>query len=59
MALTLFLLLVPPLLLQHFPLCFLQQLQVVHWPKHVGERVVLWGAPLIVLLVRKLVEERL
>lgn len=55
MALTLFLLLVPPLLLQHFPLCFLQQLQAVHRQKHVGEHIVLWGAPLIVVFLRELV----
>lgn len=36
MPVPLFLLLVPPLFLQHSPLCFLQQLQAIRWQEHVG-----------------------
>lgn len=59
MPVPLFLLLVPPLFLQHFPLRFLQHLQAIGWQQHVGQQIVLQGTPLIVLLVGKLVEERL
>ena len=59
MPVPLFLLLVPPLFLQHSPLCFLQQLQAIRRQEHVRQQIVLQGTPLIVLFVGKLVEERL
>lgn len=59
MPVPLLLLLVPPLFLQHFPLCFLQQLQAIGRQEHVRQEVVLQGTPLILLFVGELVEERL
>lgn len=59
MPVPLFLLLIPPLFLQHFPLRFLQQLQAIRWQKHVGQQIIVQGTPLILLFVGKFVEERL
>lgn len=60
MPVPLFLLLVPPLFLQQFPLGFLQQLQALRRHDHVGHQTVLQGGPFLVLLWDwELVEERL